>query len=139
MNDSTPPGTKATAILQLRTLADECAAADWDGNGALPIESAAGRLAADFVRALPDSVPLPEFAVEPDGSLSLDWMQSRHRVFSLSVSTNNQLAYAWVDGADKGHGVARFDGKTIPPRVLKDLSAIMNEGRTVIAQHDQWS
>jgi hypothetical protein len=78
-------------------------------------------LAAEFIRVLPEDVPLPEFAPEPDGSLSLDWIQSRHRLFTLSVAPNIRLPYAWVDGADSGHGVARFDGETVPPRILDGI------------------
>ena len=66
---------------------------------------------------------MPEFAPEPDGAISLDWIQSRHRLFTLSISASNRLAYAWLDGTDKGHGVARFDGRTIPRRVLTNCDS----------------
>jgi hypothetical protein len=78
-----------------------------------------------FIRSLPDGIPLPEFAPEPDGSISLDWITSRTRLYSLSISHSNRLAYAWLDGADKGHGVARFDGQNVPPRVLDDIRHII--------------
>ena len=121
-------GGKATAISQIWALAAECAEADWNGEGAEPIAQLAASLAADFVRALPDGVPLPEFAPEPDGSISLDWIQSRHRLFSLSVGSTNRLAFAWLDGADRGHGVARFDGTKVPSRVLQGVLSIVNHG-----------
>ncbi len=84
-----------------------------------------------LVRALPGRIPLPEFAPEPDGSVSLDWIQSRSRMFSLSVGIGTRLAYVWLDGADKGHVVARFDGLNVPPRVLEGIHTIMNHGRTL--------
>lgn len=121
-------GGKAAAISQIWALADECAEAGWNGEGAEPIDQLAASIAADFVRALPDGFPLPEFAPEPDGSISLDWIQSWHRLFSLSVGSTNRVAYAWLDGADKGHGVARFDGTRIPPRVLQGIQSIVNHG-----------
>lgn len=121
-------GKKAAAISQLSALADECAEEGWDGAQACAMSSLAVFKATAFVRALPDGIPLPEFAPEPDGSVSLDWIQSRTRLFSLSVGTSDRLAYAWLDGADKGHGVARFDGATIPPRILEGIKAIMNHG-----------
>jgi hypothetical protein len=110
----------------LRALANECTEPDWDGNEARALDPLAILMAETFVRALPDSLPLPEFAPEPDGSISLDWIQSRNRLFTLSVSANHCLAYAWVDGSDKGHGVARFDETSIPRRVLEGICEIMN-------------
>lgn len=82
------------------------------------------------MRVLPGYVPLPEFAPEPDGSVSLDWTESRHRRFTLSIGGSNRVAYAWLDGADKGHGVVRFDGTSIPPRVLEGIGSIVNHGNT---------
>src|SRR5712692_11545271 len=61
-------GGKAVALSQLRALANECAEENWDGDGAWPIHPTAVLLTAEFLRALPDDLPLPEFAPEPDGS-----------------------------------------------------------------------
>lgn len=121
-------GEKAAAISQLRALAHECTEQGWDGDEACALDPTAVLIAERFVRALPDSIPRPEFAPEPDGSISLDWIQSRNRLFSLSVGTSYRLAYAWLDGADKGHAVARFDGENIPPLILETIKGIMNHG-----------
>ncbi len=125
-------GEKSIAISQVAALANECAEAGWDGNEAAPIDWAAVRTAVEFIRAMPDDLPLPEFAPEPDGSISLDWIQSRTRLFSLSVGSTNRLAYAWLDGSDKGHGVARFEGERIPSRVIEGIIGIMNHGNATI-------
>jgi hypothetical protein len=121
-------GEKAAAISRLRALANECAVQGWDGNEASAIPPLAIFMAERLLRALPDAIPLPEFAPEPDGSISLDWIQSRSRLFSVSVGINHRLAYAWVDGADRGHAVARFDGDRIPRRVIEGICQIMNHG-----------
>ena len=121
-------GVKAAAISQLRTLASECAVPDWDGNGAEPLDPVAGANAEEFLRALPGELPLPELAAEPDGSVSLDWIQSRTRVFSVTVGASRRLAYAWLDGSDRGHAVSRFDGNGIPLRVLQGIREIVNYG-----------
>jgi hypothetical protein len=78
----------------------------------------------DFVRVLPTGVPLPDFAPEPDGSISLDWIQSRCRMLSVSVGRSNRLAFAWLDGSDSGHGVAKFDGTTVPSIILERIHFI---------------
>ena len=86
---------------------------------------------ARIVRALPDYLPLPEFTPEPDGSISLDWIMSRSRVFSLSAGRNSRLAYAWLDGSDKGQGVAYFDGEVVPPMVLLAIRMTVNQGNNI--------
>ena len=121
-------GEKSALIEQLRALEHDCAEGGWDGNGALAIDSEALRKARDLVLALPDGFPVPECSPEPDGSISLDWICSRHRLFSLSVGSSDRLAYAWLDGTDQGHGVARLYGLSLPTRVLSEIQAIVNYG-----------
>lgn len=121
-------GEKSAALSRLTELSDECAVEGWDGGEAFALDEMAVRNAGDLVRALPKGVPLPEFAPEPDGSISLDWIQSRHRLFSVSVGRNNRLAYAWLDGSDSGHGVAGFDGLNIPLLVLAGIQSILSCG-----------
>lgn len=118
-------GRKEVAISQLCELANECSEPGWDGCGAHAIDPMALQNAEMFLRALPEDLPTPEFAPEPDGSISLDWIHTRHRLFSLGVGPNDRLAYAWLDGTDKGHGVARFDGLSVPQRVLAGIQLIM--------------
>jgi len=125
-------GAKAMAIAQIWALVSECAEPGWDSEDARPPDPLAAILAEDFIRALPEGVSLPEFSPEPDGSISLDWIQSRHRLFSVSIGTTNRLAYAWLDGADRGHAVARFDGEIIPPRILEGIAGIVNHGISAI-------
>ena len=78
-----------------------------------------------FIQALPEGLPLPEYACEPGGSISLDWIQSRDRVLSLSIGEGHRLPYAWLDGAESGRAVADFDGKTAPPEILAGIRRIM--------------
>ena len=109
------------AISRIWALLNECAEEDWDGDGAQPISELAAAQAADLIRALPENLPLPDIAPEPDGAISLDWIQSRSRLFTLSVGESHRLPYAWLDGTDRGHAVARFDGETVPPRILEGI------------------
>lgn len=117
-------GDKSEALSQLQRLASECSTFGWDGEDASPISSFTLRRAEAFVRALPTGVGLPEFAPETDGSISLDWIAARNRLFSVSVGLNSRLSYAWLDGTDKGHAVAFFEGERIPNRVLEGIRAV---------------
>ena len=121
-------GTKAAAISDVWKLAEECSQEGWDGDEALALDDLAVARAVALIRALPEGVPMPEFAPEPDGAISLDWSESRNRLFSLSVGSTDRLAYAWLDGADKGHGVARFDGWKAPKRILDGIQSIVTHG-----------
>jgi hypothetical protein len=125
-------GEKSIAISQIMTLANECAETGWDGDEAITTDWVAIHTAVEFIRAMPDDLPLPEFAPEPEGSISLDWIQSRNRLFSLSIGSTNRLAYAWLEGSDKGHGVTRFDGKRIPSRIIEGIIGIMNHGNPTL-------
>lgn len=125
-------GEKAAALTQLWALARDCSEANWDGAGGDPLDVDAVFNTADVVRALPEGIPIPEFAPEPDGSVSLDWIKSRNCIFSLSVGAGPNLTYAWLDGGDRGHGVARFDGGRIPTRVLEGICGIMNHANPAI-------
>jgi hypothetical protein len=111
-------GAKKAAISQLMALAAEEHAVD----------AIALIVAEQFVRALPNGIPLPEFSIDPDGSISLDWIEARNQIFSLSVGANRRLAFAWLDGTDKGHAVARFDGQQIPERVIEGITSIATNG-----------
>jgi len=125
-------GEKVAAVSQLRALANECAQQGYSGDKDAGIDPLAVLIAESFLRALPDGIPLPEFASEPDGSVSLDWIQSQTRLFTLSVGITNRLAYAWLDGADKGHAVARFNGESIPPLILEGIKAITSHGNIAL-------
>jgi hypothetical protein len=123
---------KFSSISQLRQLADECSMQGWDGYDAAPIDAIALINAQNFLRALPSGTALPEFAPEPDGSISLDWIQSRYRLFSLSIASSNRLAYAWLDGTDKGYAVAHFGGSIVPQRVLAGIKSIVGDSNAPI-------
>jgi hypothetical protein len=121
-------GEKAKALSALAALAMEYAGPGWDGEDAEGIDPIAVYRAEVFLRALPAGVPVPELAPEPDGAISLDWICTRHRVFSLSIDRSDRLAYAWVDGTDSGHGAVRFDGYNIPDQILHGVERTMGLG-----------
>ena len=76
-----------------------------------------------FLRAIPVDWPLPEVTTDPDGAISLDWIASLDRVFTVSVGQGNRLAFAWIDGEKSGCGVEVFDGQSTPQRILDGIAA----------------
>lgn len=125
-------GDKKRAIGELWDIANDYSDLNWDGCGARPVNPTSVSIAEVFIRALPRNIPLPEFAPEPDGSVSLDWMESRNRLFSISVNDSGRLAYTWLDGTNKGYAVESFDGATVPPRILDGIRQILRNGNVGI-------
>ncbi len=110
----------------------EVAAEGCGDEDSTPVSSSVIERAVNFVRALPSDIALPDVGVDPDGSIAFDWIVTRARVFSLSVGTTNRLAFAWIDGTDRGHGVASFDGDAVPPRVLAGIRDLADERAAAI-------
>lgn len=115
-------GDKTTVISALWSLARSHAESGWDGGEALPVDRQAIVLAAAFIRALPNDCDKPEVGVDPDGAVTLDWMASRQRMLSISFAGNSdRLAYAWIDGTDRGNAVAKFDRDTVPNLLMQAI------------------
>ena len=117
-------GSKTAVISELWGLARSHAEVGWDGGDALPVDRQAVARSVAFIRALPERCDMPEVGVDPDGAVTLDWIASRHRMLSIGVAGNSdRLAYAWVDGTDRGHAVAKFDRDTVPVRLMQAILA----------------
>ncbi|MGD9629224.1 MAG: hypothetical protein AB7V18_08265 [Pyrinomonadaceae bacterium] len=118
-------GEKAKTISAIQELAKECAENDWDGNDSLALDSLTVWNAEEFIRSLPDDFPMPEVSAEPDGAISLDWIVSKNRMVSLSVGESNRLAFAWLDGTERGHAVVNFDGVNTPTRFFSEIHPLV--------------
>jgi hypothetical protein len=118
-------GPRTEAISEILSVVATHCRPDWDGEGAEAISQLAADRAIAFIRALPRGVPVPEIAPEHDGSISLDWIDSRSRVLSISIGVSDRLAVAWLDGTNQGHAVERFDGERIPPLILERIRETM--------------
>jgi hypothetical protein len=117
-------GPKTEAVSEILAVAAKYGESDWDGEGADSVDALAVDRAIAFIHALPGSVPVPEVAPEPDGAISLDWIYSRSRILSVSVGRSDRLAFAWLDGTDQGHAVARFDWQRIPSLILERIQTM---------------
>lgn len=87
-------------------------------------------VAEDFIRALPDGLETPELSVDPDGDISFDWIPDNTKTLTISVNGSNRLAYAWIDGTDRGHAATRFENGVIPSRLLTEIESIVSYGAT---------
>ena len=118
-------GALVDARQQLAEVVQETMHSGWDGGTAPPVSAVAHERAVAFLQALPPGFPMPGFAAEPDdGALSLEWSGGHRRVFSVSVGKTSRLAYAGLDSTEKWHGVALFDGSTIPRLILESIRKV---------------
>lgn len=117
-------GKKEEIIHRIREFGIECAEADWDGFGAEPVSQNALERAELFIRSLPESISMPEVSVEPDGDISFDWHPTGAKTFSVSAGPSDRFAYAWFDGTDRGHAVARSRNGEVPTRILEEILRI---------------
>jgi len=118
-------GAKQATMSQLAAAAGEAAEEDWDGYGASQVLDAAIWGASAFIRALPAYVPMPEFSVDPDGEVSMEWIADRDRIFSISFGRSSRVTYAGLDGTDRWRGTEYFDGETVHPFLLRGIERIM--------------
>lgn len=85
---------------------------DWDGYGATPLSVGAYSEARQFIRALPNSWPMPEVVPEPEGSIALEWYKSKARLLILSFNGTGRIAYAGLFSKEEPiHGKWNFAGK----------------------------
>ncbi len=74
-----------------------------------------------LLRSLTPGLSEPEITIEDDAAIALEWLSSRTRMLSVSVNGSGRLAYAWLNGSESGHAVARFVGNYLPP-VLREIA-----------------
>jgi hypothetical protein len=97
---------------------------NWDGYGAAPVTRETAELAHDFLDLLPNSLPAPEIAADPDGDISFEWRAGSRRVFSVSISESGKLTYAGLRGASSVHGTEFFSGG-FPGTVMFHLAGLV--------------
>ena len=88
---------------EIEDCAKSAATPNWDGYGAAPLPAEIVRRARRLARALPASLPLPDVAPAPSGSIDLEWRTGRDNCLSLCVGESGEVQY---DGRAAGRPVA---------------------------------
>jgi hypothetical protein len=105
---------------ELEAVAEECAVHNWDCYDAQPVSARAIGCAWKLLDQLVDDFPRPEVSADPDGEVSLDWLDGVERGLSISVNAEGRLSYAGFFGRSKAHGV-EFLQDEIPEGVMEAL------------------
>jgi hypothetical protein len=95
---------------ELRAVWAECRMANWDGNGAFPVQEETNKNACSFVESLPLDCPLPSVGVEPDGHLTLEWHRDVRWTLSISISPEGMICYAALFNNEVTSGSEKFSG-----------------------------
>jgi len=116
---------KSMVISDFRELIARCSTDNWDGYGALPVKGEIAERVIKLLYTLPESIRLPEVSIEPDGEVCLDWIGPFQRTISLSIGESDRIAYAWLDGTNRGHAVDKLTEEGIPNRILNQIMDIV--------------
>ncbi len=112
--------TKEDAIRELKEIANET------NDDYYPVLDITLTHAIEFVNAVPDSIPVPDPGIDPDGSLNVEWYQCPNQVLSVSIEPNRKLCYAALYNDISVSGVLNFENE-IPIELLNIISEIYKE------------
>lgn len=108
----------------LRELGKECAAPNWDGEGAAAVDEGTLRKALRFVDVLPMGMPEPEPAVHPDGEIAFSWIGTRGHRLSVALGPIGRITFAFRRLPTKVNGT-EFLGDRIPDALLEHIATFI--------------
>jgi hypothetical protein len=108
------------AIRELEDTFLDCRCGNWDGHGASAVRDAGFLQAKEFLALAVRRFPAPTASAMPGGSLTLEWIASPSRRFMVSLSGDDQIAYAGVFGSATVQGTATFVND-VPMEISKHL------------------
>lgn len=103
--------------------AEAAAQADWDGEGALPVDAHTVALATRFVSALPSDIKVPDVYAESRGELTFEWRSGKGRIVSVSVYPNGTIGYASLIGTSKSYGNESFIA-AVPTALVRRIAKV---------------
>lgn len=106
-------------LYKLDALFEENSFNGWDGYDAVPIQIGSYNYSKQFILAMPDSLSIPSLGADPDGEITFEWYRSSDKIFSISISSDGFLNYAYLNGLSKEYGTEPFSG--FLPQKCNDL------------------
>jgi hypothetical protein len=101
---------KQSRIL-LQDVFDECRHANWDGEGADPVEESTFIHAIKFLDLLPIDTPSPEIDASPHGLITFEWDLSSRRTLVAGIDSNGYIYYSALLDDEDERGKVRMDQK----------------------------
>ena len=95
--------------------------ANWDDDGAYPINEQTFLEAQMLLDQLPSELPLPEVLPEPTGNIAFEWYKGKRHIFVLSVDGKGIIEYAGLFGRhSKSYGAEYFSGQ-LPELIVSHI------------------
>ncbi|MGD1029646.1 MAG: hypothetical protein ABSA05_00760 [Opitutaceae bacterium] len=125
-------GNVQIAKAELAKLATKATNDNWDGEGGSKISPESLDLAFKLIRSMPRDWLAPDFDLDSDGNVSLDWYGGPSRRLSVGVGKNGKLSYAWMlpnkrGKVEQNYGVAQSEG-LFPETVIEVLPKLVQNG-----------
>lgn len=79
-----------------------------------------------ILESLPDTIPLPELNLEPNGSIGLEWYKNKKNVFIVAVQANKTLEYATISGYNNSEYGRKCYVDSIPMPLLANLRRFLH-------------
>lgn len=117
-------GRRLSALADLHSFYSSAAKENWDGEGALPVNGLSYANARRFLSLMPSSWAKPEINGDPDGEVAVEWDVGSRRRFSISIGPDDRVSYAWLNGAERGHGTDIFVNE-IPSSVTTQVNRLV--------------
>jgi len=96
---------------------------DWDGYQAKPVSVETFKRAKTFLEECFGRFPVPSSGATPGGALSFEWYLAPTKRFIVSISEEDELAYAGLFGSATVHGTEVFRGE-FPQALAQHLSRL---------------
>lgn len=114
------------ALSNLNEVALDASMENWDGYGAKKIDKESYFGAKKFINSLPLGVEMPEISAHPDGEVAFDWYVKKGFMLSVSISPDDELAYAYRFGLRKNYG-KEYYGDAIPETILEKIKELTSK------------
>ena len=84
---------------------------NWDGYDAKPVSEVTFKRAKVFLEKCFGRFPAPSSGATPSGALSFEWYLGPTKRFIVSISDEDEIAYAGLFGSASVHGTEAFHGE----------------------------
>lgn len=91
-------------VAEMETVRNEASFDGWDGYGGKALQPQACVITANFLEALPTTIPIPEISADNDGEVALDWIFGPRKALTVSIDGRGRCVYAWILGQINSRG-----------------------------------
>ncbi|PCJ49899.1 MAG: hypothetical protein COA73_18640 [Candidatus Hydrogenedentota bacterium] len=102
---------KKQSRILLQDVFDEFRHANWDGEGADPVEESTFIHAIKFLDLLPIDTPSPEIDASPHGLITFEWDLSSRRTLVAGIDSKGYIYYSALFDDEDERGKVRMDQK----------------------------